>query len=170
MQQLGFKAEEAIRAHFGRYAGIDGVLDAHSNITTACGRFARRVRQSNFAIIIMASEAAVTAIHSMGRDQIVGGVSVRVERFKHIPFPWRDQRAEKIRHAKGDGESRSATTRKESSISIAPKAVGPKAAGLVATIDSNVSTCDSLNLFSGESDDDCRVHSDFEYYATDDGF
>ena len=177
IRRLGFKAREAIRAHFGQYAGVDGVLSTHSKTMTPCGRFVSRVRPSNFAIVIMASEAAVTAIHSMGRYQIVGGFWVRVDRFEYRPFPQCDQRAKEIQHVveggdeSGDEPRGAATTRKEeSSTSIAPKAAGPKAAGLVATVDSNVSTCDSLNSLSCESDDDCRVHSDFQYYATDDGF
>ena len=181
IQRLGFNAEETIRAHFGRYAGIDGVLSTHSKIMTTCGRFVRRVRPSNFAIIIMASEAAVTAIHSLGRHQIVGGLSVRVERFEYRPFPQYDDVKESQHVVEGGDESGdescdklrdAATRKKESSTSIAPKVAAPKAAGLVATGDScyNVSTCDSLNALSGESDDGCRVHSDFQYFSTDDGF
>lgn len=162
IQKLQLGSLEAIRAHFSTYGKVDAVLVAHSHVMSSCRRFVRRMRPSNLAIVIMASEEAVAAIHSAGGSQVIDGVSVLVEHFQRRSPMQCDEDVTEGQHSSCRSDCRDTSANGRGFV------VAPSFADSEAIIGSTASSGDSDNVISNESDDDCHIPIDFEYYPTDD--
>jgi len=83
INKLGFKATRILKRHYGAFGTVVKVLVAHSTVRQ-CGEThvqARR-RPSSLGFVQMTTSDAVSQILSLGDDQEVDGVIIRVQRFE----------------------------------------------------------------------------------------
>lgn len=82
IQKLGLDSADFIRSHFSTYGHIEKVLVSHSQIMSARLNFVKRVRPSNLAIVVMANEQGVEAVHSAGTEHCIAGCLVFIDRYE----------------------------------------------------------------------------------------
>lgn len=174
IHRLGLRAAADLRKHFESYGAVDDVLAPHAQVLSSCRRFVRRWRPSNLAFVVMADAAAVSEVMAAGRQQLVMGHGVVVERY--------EQQAVEL-----EGKGGSGATSIVSMGGVASMFDGASTGDGASTCDSasasnSASTGDSASMcdanesaeLSAEFDcgddgeADCAVAAEFEYWATDD--
>jgi len=90
INRLGFDSPAVLKEHFAQYGRVETVLVAHSHVKCPSRKLASRLRPSGLGFVVMKACSDVEAILADGEEQVVGGATIRVQRFQRLMQPTDD--------------------------------------------------------------------------------
>jgi len=83
INRLGHKFREVLRHHYSQYGEVSRVLVAHSMVKPSRDSSGQqRVRPGGLGLLVMKNGTSVKKVLAAGKEQVVAGCTIRVERFE----------------------------------------------------------------------------------------
>lgn len=83
INRLGFSSPDVLQAHYSWYGAVERVLVAHSRVKSCTiEQKAYRLRPAGLGFVVMSRLEGAQAVLDAGKEQMINGVLVRVQKFE----------------------------------------------------------------------------------------